>query len=103
MNKEVSSNTNEIVLKVGGITNPGSLKTAIIGHLTAGKLVQATCIGVAANYIVTKAIIMVRAHLQMVGKEMNFEPYFMDVTIEDKNGINDGAKKTAIRWVMTLK
>jgi stage V sporulation protein SpoVS len=66
-------------------------------------MVHAICVGVASNYNATKAIIMARGQLQMVGKEMNFEPYFMDVTIEDKNGINEGAKKTAVRWEMTLK
>ena len=49
--------------------------------------------GVGPNYNATKAIIMARGQLQMVDKEMNFQPYFIDVTIEDKNGLMRGCKE----------
>lgn len=88
----------EIALKVGGNTNPGSLMTAIVGYLRSGRVVYLDCVGVAANYIATKAIIMVRGHLMMVGKTISPVPIFLDVVIDG----TDERHKTAVRWEVRI-
>lgn len=98
MIKETSKSTS-ITLRVGAATNPGALKTSICAHLRDGKeKVDILCVGVAANYIVTKSIIMARGHLAMVGKKIKYEPYYEEVIIDAKNRHEEERKKTAIRW-----
>ena len=52
-----------IVFRVSGITSPISLKTIIVVNLKLKKKVILDLIGVAPNYIATKAIIMTRGFL----------------------------------------
>lgn len=101
MNKEIENSS--IILKVGGITNPGSLKTAIIGHLRDGKTVHAVSVGVAAVYVTTKAIILVRGHMEMINRKLNYDCYYEDVLIDDPTSPNEKRQKTAIRWTMTME
>lgn len=93
MNKD-----NVMVLKVGGTTVPGSLKTAIVGHLRAGRNVYMDTIGVAANYIATKAIILAKGYLSTVGETLQFNCIFFDCFI----GGEEDNQKTGIRWILNI-
>lgn len=88
---------NIITLKVGGQTNPISLKTAICGHIKDGSIVYLDAIGVAANYVATKAVIMARGQLATMGMELNSSQIFHDLEIKDPK---DKETKTAIRWII---
>ncbi|MGI1660140.1 MAG: stage V sporulation protein S [Desulfitobacterium sp.] len=99
---ENSSIRRKIVLKVGGNTNHNALKTTIVGHLSSGenKMVLLDCIGVAPNYIATKAMILVRGHLSTVGKGLEAYPIFCEITVDNPT---DSPVKTGIRWVLDLR
>jgi stage V sporulation protein SpoVS len=92
-----------IDLKVGGLTNPGSLKTAIVGHLKSGKkVVKLHAVGVAANYIATKSAIMARAQMQMMGQDICYYCYFKDVAIDCGGKAEIGSHKTGICWEISV-
>ncbi|MEL1136272.1 stage V sporulation protein S [Desulfitobacterium sp. THU1] len=97
---ENNSIRSKITLKVGGNTNHNALKTAIVGHLSDGKMVLLDCIGVAPNYIATKAIILVRGHLVTVGKGLEVYPIFSEIMVDNPT---DSPVKTGIRWVLDLR
>lgn len=88
--------TNEIVLLVGKSTAPGPLKTAAVGYLKSGKTVHLDCIGVATNYIATKAIIMARASLYAEGNELWYIPFYRDYSINNE----EEKVRTGIRWTL---
>ncbi|AGA67687.1 hypothetical protein Desdi_0127 [Desulfitobacterium dichloroeliminans LMG P-21439] len=91
----------KVTLKVGGNTNPIALKAAIAGHLSyGGNTVLLDCIGVAPNYIATKAIILLRGHLSTVGKNLEAYPIFHEVMVDNPT---DSPVKTGIRWILDLR
>ena len=93
-------NRKEQTLLVGKNTSPIALKTSIVGILTdfSGSIIYLDCIGVAANYIATKAMIMAQGDLSMRGKEMKISPIFKDFEITVPN---DSKIKTGVRWVIS--
>lgn len=87
-------------LKVGGKTDPANLKLTIIKYLTGGEeKVYLDTIGVAANYVATKAIILARSQLSMKGLELKAVPVYYEAEIADPM---DNTIKTGIRWILTL-
>ena len=87
----------ETKLLVGKDTLPHSLKTSIIGFLkdSVDKVVYLDCIGVAANYVATKAIIMAQGELSMSGEVLISNPIYKDFEIKDPK---NSKIKTGIRW-----
>ena len=99
MDKLQKTNEEEKVLLVGKATSPGALRTAAVGHLRKGKVVHLDCIGVAANYVATKTIIMIRAFLSTMGYELEYTPIYKDYILKD----SEDRIKTGIRWTLTIK
>lgn len=93
----VENSSNIVVLKVSGTTALHALKTAVVQYLVSNKVVYLDCIGVAPNYLATKAVINVRAHLTTIGARLNADPIFHDICIDD------GRIKTGIRWILKKK
>lgn len=89
----------EVVLLVSGKTAPGALRTAAVEHLKKGKIVHLDCIGVASNYVATKAIILIKAYLSTMGQEVKFTPIYKDFVLMDTKS----EVKTGIRWTLKLK
>lgn len=87
-----------VTLKVCKETNTGALKTVIISNLAEGKTVFIDTIGVAANYIATKATIMVRDQLTTKGQALKVEQIFTVQAIESEPEI----KRTGIRWILSV-
>ena len=97
-NKEIIDKEEEIILPVAKSTPPSSLKVAAVNYLKTYKAVHLDCIGVAANYIATKAIIMIRAHLFTTGDELIYVPIYKDFKLRG----TENKIKTGIRWTLTL-
>jgi len=87
----------KILLKVANKTAPASLKSSIAGHIMSGKTVQLDSIGVVANYIATKGLILARGQLASQGITLVMTPVFQQLMIE--NSV-DNEIKTAIRWIL---
>lgn len=88
----------EFVLLVGKRTSPASLRTAAVAQLKMGRTVHLDCIGVAANYIATKSLILIRAYMSTMGKELKYIPIYKDFVIKDsKSNV-----KTGIRWTLQI-
>lgn len=88
---------NTIKLLVSGETRVSALRAKATNHLKIDDEVYLDCIGVAANYVATKAIINIQAYLSTVGLALKFTPIFHDYTI---NGTDD--IKTGIRWILNI-
>ncbi|MBS3947203.1 MAG: stage V sporulation protein S [Dethiobacter sp.] len=86
-----------IALRVGGKTAPGLLKSSIVGHIKSGKTVQIDSIGVEANYIATKGLILARGQLAVYGITLVMAPGFQELRME--NSVENDIK-TAIRWIV---
>ncbi len=89
----------EIVLPVGKGTSASSLKVAAVNYLKKYRAVHLDAIGVAANYIATKAIIMIRAHLFTMGQELEFAPIYKNFALKG----SENRVKTGIRWTLRIK
>lgn len=89
-------------LKVGGNTPPASLKLVIIKYLKDKGLekIYLDTVGVAANYVATKAIIMARGQLSTMGLELKAVPIYYEAEIA--NPI-DSVVKTGIRWLLNIE
>ena len=89
-----------ITLPVSKTTQARSLAIAATNYLKSGNIVHLTCIGVATNYIATKAIIFIKASLATIGYNLIFTPIFYEFSIKEPT---DGtAIKTGIRWILSL-
>jgi len=97
-NREIIEKEQEIILPIRKSTPPSSLKVAAVNYLKTYKAVHLDCIGVAANYVATKAIIMIRAHLFTTGDELIYVPIYKDFKLEG----TENKIKTGIRWTLTL-
>lgn len=88
----------QVELKVSSSTIPSRLKSAIVGYVMDGKVVSLHSIGVPANYVAVKSIILSRGQLQIQGMDLKLVPSFKEVEI-----INpiDKDTKTAIKWTLT--
>lgn len=87
-----------ITLKVSGKTTaPTALKSAIVGHIKDGRTVYLDSIGVLANYVATKGLILARGQLLMQGTDLSMTPVFQELKIDDPT---DKEFKTAIRWIL---
>lgn len=94
----------EQVLMVGGRTSPVSLKASILGYLNdnddKNMIVYLDFIGVKANYIATRAMIMARVELAMRGKQLRCEPIYKDFEIENPQ---NSKVKTGVRWTLYIE
>ncbi len=91
---------NKKVLMVGGKTSPVALKTSIVGYFNDLNdiIIYLDCIGVAANYVATRAIIMAKTELAMREKVLRCDPIYKDFEIQNP----ENAKiKTGIRWTLS--
>jgi len=96
INKECKITT----LPVSKNTKATLLATASVNYLKSGNVVYLDCIGVAANYIATKAIILINSQLFIRGLKLMYTPIFQDFELKEPT---DGKSiKTGIRWVLTL-
>lgn len=86
-------------LKAGSKTDVNSLKTSIVGNIKAGDTVIVNTIGVGANYVAIKAIIMARGQLNSCGCSLIAEPSFHDYEIDTPT---TSSVKTGIRWMLKL-
>ena len=82
---------------LSGKTRINALKTKATNHLKMGDEVYLDCIGVASNYVATKAIINIQAYLSTMGLTLEYTPIFHDYTIKGSDNI-----KTGIRWILNL-
>lgn len=91
------------VLRVSKDTDPLTLKTAIAGYLRSYGSVRLDTVGVAANYVATKAVILARAALAAEGTGILAEPAFFKAVI-DKPRAEDASEvgniKTGIKWII---
>lgn len=99
----VNNSKETVILKVSGHTTTQALKTAVVGYLNDGKTktVYLEAIGVLPNYVATKCIIMVRGYLSTRGMELQADPFFHDIVLDEPT--NDIRIKTGIRWVLKSK
>lgn len=94
----MNEDNNTMTLKVSGQTAPHALKTATAGYLKNGKTVYLDCIGVMPNYVAVKVIIMLRGLLSTMGKTLNADPIFHDISLDGPTiGVSE---KTGIRWIL---
>jgi len=87
-----------ITLKVGSKTAPASLKSSIAGHIKSGRIVVMDSIGVPANYVATKGLILARGALAVQGIGLSMVPTFQEQIIDSKV---EREVKTGIRWVLS--
>lgn len=90
---------NTVTLRVAKDTNPVDLKSSIVGHLRSGKTVAVDTIGVATNYIATKAAILARGELDIQGIRLNLIPSLWDYEIKESH---DVPIKTGVRWIIEV-
>lgn len=86
-----------IVLKVSGKTPPSNLKSAIVGYIKDGKTIYLDSIGVMANYVATKALVLSKGQLSMQAINLIMTPAFQELKIDEPI---DKDVKTAIRWIL---
>lgn len=89
-----------MTLKVSNKTSVYALTTAAAGYLKSQGIVFVDCIGVAANYIATKAIIQTIAAISCMGLKVNHRPIFKDYVIDEP--MDTSSIKTGIRWILSL-
>lgn len=85
-------------LLVSGVTTANSLKASIVGNFKDNNTIYLDSIGVAANYVATKAIILTRAELFKTGEKLDITPIYKDFEIKDPQ---NAKVKTGIRWVLS--
>lgn len=87
-----------VILKAGGKTDVISLKTSIVGNLKDGEtIVLIDSIGMVANYVATKAIILARGSMSSLGYTLEANPFFKEYKIKDPV---DSKVKTGICWML---
>lgn len=99
MTWENSAQPSSVTLRVAKDTIPVNLKTAIVGYLRSGRRVTIDTIGVATNYIATKAAVLARAEMDVRGIRLKLTPALREYEVDGC----EGGIRTGIQWIIEVE
>ncbi|WP_213818267.1 stage V sporulation protein S [Garciella nitratireducens] len=89
------------VLKVAKDSNINAVSVAALEEVVNSGICHLDAMGVSANYVLVKALILIVGTLESNEFQCNLRPYYVNVPVDGTN--DERPIKTAIRWTIMAK